>query len=134
MDQNVTREVSDNWVIVLAAGRALVGRPDGICLSPVYDFMSGSLPAIAQTPKGPAVVVATMTPNAAPVLGLASIRKVYIPDGAIVIPLSDLSEGERDAVMKAVDAVEESVRQFERRAKLAAEVEGGAGGSVLVKP
>lgn len=82
------------WVIALLGERALIGRQREGELSPVYDLRSG----IEIGPQGqlgrPCV--------AAPVLGLPSIKSLPLPNGAILIPVSELSSDDQRALNSAV--------------------------------
>lgn len=82
------------WVIAILGERALVGRQREGELSPVFDLRSG----IQLGPQGqlgrPCI--------AAPVLGFASIKSLPLPNGAILIPVVELSRDDQRAIEQAV--------------------------------
>lgn len=62
-------------------------------LTQVFEFNSGFI----QNQQGIGLAM-----TALPVLGLISVKSLPLPAGAIVIPLTELSRSEREAVMSAV--------------------------------
>lgn len=81
--------------ILITNGRTFVGRgigdgPDSV-LSPVYDLGMG------QGPDGQLVHVA------APVLGLPSLESIPVPEGSILIAVTDLSREDQTSVARAFE-------------------------------
>ena len=109
MNEVVTVRPTEWWIVL--GKPALVGLLDANALSPVYELISGKLPSIAMTPQGPAMVVANLAPVVGPVMGLASIRSIEVPDDAILIRVNSLDDADRRAVMAAIGACEDEMRK-----------------------
>jgi hypothetical protein len=100
----------ERWLIVISNGRTLIGDPflteeRELGLSPVYELHGGMVPQQVR----PGVVQVSWSIQIWPLLGLASLDKLAIPEGGIVIEFSSLSEMERKAIAEQVAACERNI-------------------------
>ncbi len=113
------------WVIVLAAGRSLLGKEDGPYLSPVYELQA----RMQEGPQGVAIGHVVM-----PLLLLSSIRKLDVSTAPITIKVDDLSPTERKSLAGAVLRCDDMLRAMRLADSGLVAVPAGATVSKLVKP
>jgi hypothetical protein len=118
----------DGWIIAFSQGRTFIGRP---AMTPAPDRAPmGLLPVFelhiqpAQGPGGQQLIHF----SAFPVLLLASIRALYLPEGAILIQVSELTAPEQKRLYAAVEqgaALQEQLRLADSGIALASEMPRG---------
>lgn len=92
------------YVIAQTNGLTLIGLRTGETLSPVYELKA----AMQQGPQGQVAI----GHHAFPVLLLGSLDEIDLPAGALIIPITALSKGERAGLAGAVKNAEAMATQM----------------------
>ena len=104
-DPTATRWDED-WLIIISQGRTMIGKQAPLLgapnrISPIFELQ----PQAQATPRGELQISHLILP----LLLLASIRSIDLPQGAIVIPVTGLSNNERKGLRLAISNCEQMV-------------------------
>jgi hypothetical protein len=100
------------WVIAISNGRNLIGQTaqqftspprGGFSLRPVYEVQ----PQAQMNPQTGQIAVSHLV---VPLLLLAGLKSVDVPEGAIIIPLDELSRNERSNLMAGIENCQAMIR------------------------
>jgi hypothetical protein len=123
----------EGWVVVLSNGMRLIGKPAdlpeqagyradawklvceklcerGFWLEPVYE-MKGRYSLLPQGQQAPPVIIPSG--NAiVPFLHTPTLQRVFVPPGAIVIPMSEIGPEDRRGIANVIAQIREEVARM----------------------
>jgi hypothetical protein len=94
----------DNWSVVVAHGRSLIGVLHGRLLAPAYELHT-------QIRAGAAPDQVSIAFKAMPLLLLFSLKELHVPEDAIVIAIRTLDQTEKTVLQSALEECELMVRK-----------------------
>jgi hypothetical protein len=97
---------AEDWLIIVAQGKTLIGKQSPLLGSPLRISPVFELQPQAQAMPNGQIQIAHLV---LPLLLLASIKAIDLPQGAIVVPVTSLSTNEKRGLRLAISNCEEMV-------------------------